>query len=840
MLQVFGNENKALRADGLIGSVVIGDVGQYIAQIDLERAMTQRGITRYEAGIQKAESTGRGAEVPYARKMLADNLLPVIDEIQTFVTERQVGRKNKARILLSECEPGIAAFLTMQVLFNSFTYESVLASIAVQIGRRIEDELRFGRFEAMQPEYYRSLMQDFGRKGTQSYRHKRRVLTHKANEFADDWAEWSPSERAMVGMKLLDIVLTKTDLIQKRDTHLNGKTTVYVVPTPVALAKVAEHTEFAKFLYPDRMPCIVAPADWTGIDQGGYYTEHLRSVTPMVKTSSKRHRKIVESADLSKVMEALNIVQAVPWQVNTDILSVMKAAWEQNLAIGMPHKEPLAIPESPVEGKSKDTLTDHEKIRLTEWKHEAAEIYTQERLRISKAMLAVRILHMAEDFSGKPSFWYVWYADFRGRLYTATAGFSPQGPDMSKGLHRFAEGKPLGHDGWFWLRVHGANRFGYDKVSYEDRAAWVAGQSEQFIAAANDPLSHTELWAKADKPWQFLAFLFEYRDCMALQARGVPHSEFVSHLPIGLDGSCNGLQNFSAALRDEVGGRATNLVPADLPADIYSEVARVCTGKLYALLADPVEGEYARLWIAFCTKHGKGSIPRDMAKRPVMTLPYGATRQSCTKYIFESILKLDREHFDGNFRAACWLTPHLWDSIGEVVVAARDAMQWLQKCSGVMSRENTPLTWDTPDGFRVFQGSRQIDVIQIETQLAGRFRLNVGNFTDKIDSGKQRNSVAPNFVHSMDATHLRETVRRAAAEGIESLSVIHDDYGTHAALTGKLHRIIREAFVSLYSEHDPLDEFRVAHEAEGRVLPDMPPRGALQIESVLDSRYFFS
>lgn len=56
-----------------------------------------------------------------------------------------------------------------------------------------------------------------------------------------------------------------------------------------------------------------------------------------------------------------------------------------------------------------------------------------------------------------------------------------------------------------------------------------------------------------------------------------------------------------------------------------------------------------------------------------------------------------------------------------------------------------------------------------------------------------------------------------------------------------LHRIIREAFVAMYGEHDPLEGFRDAHAAEGRVLPPLPPpRGVLRIEDVLQSRYFFS
>lgn len=809
------------------------------AQLELERSMVQRGVDHYERTQKQAEDGGRGADTMYARRLLKEFMLPLIEALTVFVETKKPGRQGRVRPLLRQVEPEKAMFLAMQALFNSFTFEAPLASTAVRIGRMVEDEVRFSRFEEMHGDYYRAIQDDFKRKGTRDYRFKHRVLTHKANEHADQWITWTATERAEIGMKLIDIVLENTDLLEKRQFKQHGKTKVSLVPTDEALRWIEEHNDFAKFLFPDKMPCVIPPDPWTELDQGGFYSPELRQATPMIKTSGKRHKAALAGADLSKTMQALNAVQRTTWEVNAPVLAVMRECWSRSLRIGMPPKEKLTLPPCPAEGKDKDALTKEEQDAFTDWKHEAAEIHTQEKERVSKSFQVSRILRMAGEYELHGKFWYVWYADFRGRLYTATAGFSPQGPDLAKGLLKFSDGKPLGERGWYWLCVHGANRFGYDKVSYDDRVAWVEGNREAFLQAANDPLSHRDVWANADKPWQFLAFLFEYRDALALQELGLGVGAFVSRLPVGLDGSCNGLQNFSAALRDSVGGAATNLLPGDRPADIYSEVAAVCTRRLYTLVNDPVHGPMARQWVSYCTKFGAGAIPRSMSKRPVMTLPYGATRQSCTKYIFEDILRTDREFFEGNFKAACWLTPHLWESIGEVVIAARDAMGWLQKCSSVVSKANEPMIWETPDNFRVFQGTRQIDVVQIETQLAGRFRLNVGNYTDNIDGGKQRNAVAPNFVHSMDATHLRETVRRADAAGLMCLSVIHDDYGTHAADTDTLHRVIREAFVSLYAEHDPLDDFREAHEADGRELPPMPPRGTLDIQDVLQSRYFF-
>jgi hypothetical protein len=40
-----------------------------------------------------------------------------------------------------------------------------------------------------------------------------------------------------------------------------------------------------------------------------------------------------------------------------------------------------------------------------------------------------------------------------------------------------------------------------------------------------------------------------------------------------MDGSCNGLQHFSALFRDEMGGRSVNLTNNDTPRDVYAEVS---------------------------------------------------------------------------------------------------------------------------------------------------------------------------------------------------------------------------------------------------------------------------
>src|SRR5690606_17380310 len=128
---------------------------------------------------------------------------------------------------------------------------------------------------------------------------------------------------------------------------------------------------------------------------------------------------------------------------------------------------------------------------------------------------------------------------------------------------------------------------------------------------------------------------------------------YPSSLPIGLDGSCNGLQHYSAALRDPEGGRAVNLIGGEVPSDIYGIVAEKVLAKVREFLrpegpdtgtipnlekARKVWAErgidelaMARAWMEF-------GLDRKVTKRAVMTLPYGATQFSARDFIEDPLM----------------------------------------------------------------------------------------------------------------------------------------------------------------------------------------------------------
>jgi DNA-directed RNA polymerase len=286
-------------------------------------------------------------------------------------------------------------------------------------------------------------------------------------------------------------------------------------------------------------------------------------------------------------------------------------------------------------------------------------------------------------------------------------------------------------------------------------------------------------------------------------------------------------------LRDSVGGCAVNLIPSDLPADIYQTVATVVLDKLRGH-----DAELADEWIAF-------GITRKCTKKPVMTMPYGSTKQTCRESI-EDYIHANKDaacvwqsHTEV-FKASLFLADLVWDAIGEVVIAAREAMQWLQKASRVCSKAQKPIQWTTPTGFRVFQASKKYTLRSVECQLMGRTALRLKEELPELCSRKQANGIAPNFVHGMDSSHLVLTVIHASTAGIDAFAVVHDDYGTHACDAAQLGKSTRVAFVSMYENFDVLQNFKdEVEKATGLELPELPVKGDLNIRDVLDSDFFF-
>lgn len=810
-------------------------------QLAHEEKMAAAGVTRY-LRMQDAARDSRATQTSAGSNLLRHYILSTEENITLFLDGKhpEGRRRNAASRLLDGLDPAKIAYLGLKCVIQSIFAEKdeTIQSVCINIGRACEDELRFSKFETEHKEYYDALLRDFERKNTRSYQHKRRVLRGRSMEKGMLWEEWTTMDAFKVGAVVLSLVLEVADIAEKKSLKMGSgrKATLCLAPTQECIDWISAHDEAMSLTLPDRMPCIVPPAPWVNWREGGFYSASLRRRTPLIKTRdmTRQRRELYDNASMPDVLRAVNTIQNTAWAVNKRVLETMREVRRRGLGCGMPSMEPTPVPPCPLGPEDVAAEMDKDSPLFQEflgWKAYVRNLHTAERERFSKNLAVTRVMQMASEMSEYDAFWYVYQCDFRGRIYCTTAGLTPQGTDISKGLIQFASGKKLRDKaGLDWFLINGANKFGYDKASYKGRVEWALENADKWRAVAMDPISHRKVWADADKPFQFLAWCFEFFDADQMENP----FEFVSHLPVGMDGSCNGLQHFSAMLRDEVGGRAVNLIQSDKPADIYQTVADVCTEKL-KVKDDPHSVQWMRVF-------GEKGMPRKLSKKPVMTLPYGSTERACTDSIYGWIMENAKDDFDSSsvFVHAIHLTPELWGSIGEVVIAARAAMDWIQDCAGIVTRAGHPIMYFSPLGFPVYQSKYVQETKQVETQIGGRLRLRIGHSTDKLDGLRQRNGASPNLVHHADATHLMMAVNAAEEAGIEDFAMIHDDFGCHACDAEDFNQIIRKTFVEMHTDFDILGDFKQTQEAlTGCELPDVPPSGDLDLTEVLKSPYFF-
>lgn len=814
-------------------------------QLAWEAQMADLGASRFLERQKDTANKGRYTETSAGNRIITSHLLHVSESIRDYLGGGS--SRNAYRRLLLGIDPDKIALFALHRIVDCVYSPVGLQAVASKLGKMIEDDLRFGLFKEKTPEFYNAITRDLDSRNSVSYRHRHRVLVSQMNKAEVEWVSWSPQTQIGVGLLVLRIVQESTDLFEilPGQARANGGSTAMVKATETTEAWVLSHTDGMAGMLPDRLPCIVPPADWTDWKTGGFYSKRLRDLTPLVKLRGGQQRDgqkpLLDEADMPVVLESVNGMQNTGWAINTRVLEVAQEVWDRGLGVGMPQSTPYEFPDCPLDEGEKATALHGSRLEaFQEWKAEMACIHALEAERRAHVVSTARTLWLANELREHEHLWFVYQLDFRSRAYCTVTGVSPQGGDLAKGMLHFDTPKVLGKYGWFWLRVHGANKYGNDKGDYHERVQWVDENLHEFIAAARDPIGRSDVWKDADKPYQFLAWCFEIAE--AVRAPGGP-SWYASRIPVALDGSCNGLQHLSAMLRDPVGGAAVNLTPSPKPADIYRDVAQVATQKLLRYRQNPGSELHAvsANWLAVLEKvTGEPSLHRKITKSPVMTLPYGSTLQACTHVVYAWYLTnakgmLPKGH---EFKHACALAGIIWEAIGEVVVAAREAMKWLQQVARRLASVNAPLSYKTPIGFPVYQWSANYESTVVNAFIGGATQVRISQEIEGINPYKAANGSSPNVTHGTDATHEHMCVAAGVKAGITHFAMIHDDFGVHACHVQEWHGIIRREFERLHTENDILQDLLDAH-SDLTALPQLPNKGNLDLSAVRKSLFFF-
>lgn len=829
---------------------------------------------------------------------------------------------------LSCLEVDKVSFIVLQELARSTSYDAALggipvAKIALAIGCNLERELFAAQISRMQFLEHtsltpRHLARVFGHRGRfeRTMREQYAILDKNVEALRDGWIpRWSPRLRAELGAFLLDESIERLSFQDQRafthrlGTGANGNNLGLITPCEPLLRLLASEGGSLP-VEPWALPMLVPPRPWLTSNSGGYLTQRMCCVR--VKDDPV-HFAIIQQADksgsLEKILLGLDILGRTPWRINESVLDVALSLWNSGVNVSVveelrSHQQRRQQDGGSPTDRQPSAKMEYRKREQFESQAEYVQ-YVREAIGQREAQAKAHStmcdtnykLEIARQFVGIP-FYLPHSVDFRGRAYPIPPHLSHIGSDLSRGLLIFSEGKPLGERGLGWLKIQLANMAGYDKASRQEREAWAETHKDLILDSADNPLSGHQWWRQADEPWQCLAA------CMELAAawRSPDPTTFISHLPCQQDGSCNGLQHYAALGRDVDGATQVNLAPGDRPADVYAAVARLVAAQVES---DATEGE-ASVSPEICVLAGKlvGKVNRKIIKQPVMTNVYGVTPYGARQQIEDRLKEYRVVPPEDYKQARAYLARLVFRSLGTLFDRAQQIQNWLTETAAEIARSvprevalkmgycegqgapaaagektasstaletdpsyrypQTSVCWTTPLGFQVLQPYNRQRTIQLRTVLQS-LSLRISSRFDPVDVGKQASAFPPNFVHSLDATHMFKTAL-ACADAELTFASVHDCFWTHAASVDEMNRILREQFVALHQE-PVLERLREEFLARyhGYVVPvggvrmegeskqcralggwrpisirPLPPRGDFDIEQVLMSDYFFS
>lgn len=795
-----------------------------------EIGMAEEGKERYFKRALKDRESGNTSRTAGGRVIISQMVLPLADIITEEIARLEGGnvrRKPPEVRTLKLLPPKDIALLALLRVIDRTAVDGTgfptQQNVGFTIGNSIALEHMARSFRKKDRGMFKAIVKRTQARNA-SPQQRQKELASKFKELSDQQVDpMDATEKVRLGVFLLR-GLASLGIVELVTLSSGKKASTHCVLSDKAVEQISKTDEAFSELQPYLGPTLVPPRPWTSTNDGGYWLG-FKGMGMITARNRSNGISYADATEMPHVFEAVNYLQNVPYKINKQVLEVVKQMQRYNLQCSsLPPSELEAAPPKPYD------IDTNEEARKT-WRIAAREVHGRNTAAKGKILSIMKTVSIAKKHQDSPEIYFPKCLDFRGRVYDLPMFLKPQGGDLAKGLLTFANGKPLGDQGFFWLAVQGANVWGEDKCSLEDRVKWVEANEARILRVADAPLDE-RFWMDADKPFQFLAFCFEWAAASAVG------EDYVSTLPVALDGSCNGLQHLSAMLRDPIGGEAVNLLPAAVPQDIYSKVADKV---LEVLREKAAAGEpTAQRWIPL--------ISRKTVKRNVMTLPYGATRTGFSDQIMEDTLRpLQREGlcpFSEPYNAARYLGEIVWDATGSVVVAAQSAMGWLQECAKIVSKAGHSVQWTAPSGFVVKQDYRKSKSRKVELVALGqRVTVRVADgHVDKSDSRKMAASVAPNFVHAMDAAHMLRTVQlMTETDKYIHFSMVHDSYATHAADTETLSQLIRQAFVQMYQEGNWLQRFKEDLETStGLELPDVPESGDLNLNKVMNSLYFFA
>lgn len=783
------------------------------------------------------------ADLPRANKFIARAYAGVRDSLDATMAVQTRGVGGKFKNWLRKVPSDVAAVIALRVCVSACSskrgsVEATVSRVAVRIGRLYEVEVKLREAEAVNPLYMKRVYEQVKEHGTTSESHLRRLYETAYANVMKGGIDSSLSAAEALGLGKFGLqAVMDAGLIELRTGYNRGGTTHYYEFTPEAAEFLCDynHTDVQHVLASTTGAMLCEPDPWTTSMDGGYLSARRKLVRPLLPMSGIRksergrlRREVYTVGTMPKVFQAANYLQSVPYRLHQPTLQAVLRLWRGGGgALGVPTQLPPSSPAFPFgENWIAESASEVEQAQFSAWKRARVRYYDDMRTWRGHHADISGFAKTTALLEGNADLWFPVFVDKRGRWYYRGSP-NPQGSDITKAVLHFGRQKRLGSRGVFWLQVHIANCFGFDKVRFSERARWTVEHWPRIVQALDCPEDYPEVWG--DSPWCMWSAAYELQQAYL---SGAPE-EYCTGIPVHMDATCSGLQHFAAILRDPIGGEFVNLVDGGQPEkqDIY---ARVAGNAMAAIKLDSEDSDHAKAAIALWWL--KRGISRSLAKKPVMTYVYGATLNGTAEGVIQDVEMSDSPEWPVGVRpydVANYAAKKLFQGIAMTVPAAEAGMRWLREVARSMPNGQR-MEWTTPTGFRVQHDYQDFEEVRVWVRSCGVTKALVREYTEDTRALPMQNAIAPNFVHALDASHLTLTALQMEELGLDMVG-IHDSFGTHPGDVDTMHRSIREAFVRLYTGSNVMADFLWEVGGSGSV----PMRGTLQLSEVLKSEFFF-
>ena len=108
-----------------------------------------------------------------------------------------------------------------------------------------------------------------------------------------------------------------------------------------------------------------------------------------------------------------------------------------------------------------------------------------------------------------------------------------------------------------------------------------------------------------------------------------------------------------------------------------------------------------------------------------------------------------------------------------------------------MASTGDPVKWLTPLGLPCVQPYKNISQKNVIQTIIQSITIAENQDKQPVNKQKQNSAFPPNYVHSIDSTHMMLTAVKSMREGIVFAGV-HDSYWTHARDVHRMGQILRE------------------------------------------------